>query len=205
MGTIITSSVASLGSGYIANQTIAVNQGGNKTAVINILTVDGSGVPLTYFKPEDFFPLTASNVNQAGCGYSAQNGVPTYNVSSPGSGFVLDILSVGPGSDATHGPLFDAFVNVGGSGYALHDTGRVIQGANNSSVYKVTQVFGGVVFGVTFGFSDGYALGDCTTTPFGPQPGSGSGLIVTRQTDGTCSFASTAGYRNRTFGGPSKQ
>src|SRR6266849_5269416 len=125
-GAIISSSVAALGSGYSANQSIRVSQapGPDDGARVLIQTVDGSGVPLTYLLPDQGYFQTLR-----GCGYTPANNVPT-TFGGGGSGFAINILAVGPGSDATHGGIFSFTSLSGGSGYALHDTGNLVQGAN---------------------------------------------------------------------------
>lgn len=205
MGAITSSSVSSLGSGYIAGDVIEIAQGGNLSATIAIYTVDGLGVPLTYALPDQGF---AGFFNDAirGCGYFVQNNVPTFNGGSGGSGFVINILAVGPGTDATHGRLSSGIV-VPGRGYAVNDTGLFVQGSNQSACYRVTTIFpgsGGVAF-FNFDPGDGYTLGPVTTIPAGPQPGSGSGF--TRNSTGVspCSSGPRSGNINRLQGGGASQ
>lgn len=201
-GAIVRTNTSIVGSGYTAGDIIDVDQSGNRTATINIQTVDGSGVPLTYLAPEDGFPSRTLR----GCGYTTQNNTPT--AGGTGSGFLIDILSVGPGTDATHGGIFSLSITTAGSGYALNDTGLIVQGANDSSTYKVTGASGGGVIHLLVDAADGYALGAASLTSGGPQPGGGSGCTIDINDVEPCSFTpppSNSGYVNRLFGGPSNQ
>lgn len=208
-GAIISSSAAAVGSGYAANDVIRVLQGANNGATVVILTVGGGGVPLTYSLPEQGYKTTGAN---RGCGYNPASNLPTTPSFSGGTGFELNILAVGPGSDATHGGIFGFTTLIGGAGYALHDTGNLVQGANSSATYKITGIAGGVVVNFTNDPADGYAdsgvAGPVTFVNGGPQPGSGSGASITITfADGDisqCAFTpASSGYINRIFGGPS--
>lgn len=211
-GAIISSSVATPGSGYTANQIVRVSQspGPNDGAHVVILTVDGSGVPLTVSLPEQGYQTTGA---KRGCGYDPASNVPT-TFGGAGSGLALNILAVGPGSDATHGGIFGFTTLIGGSGYAVGDTGNLVQGANSSAVYRITGVAGGVVVNFSVDPGDGYAdsgvAGSVVFQNGGPQPGSGSGASITITfADGDisqCPFApASSGSINRVFGGPSNQ
>ncbi len=186
MGSILSSSVVSVGTGYSALQNIAVKQGTNKTAHIFIITVDGSGVPLTYLLPE-VFANDPYRVTDRGCGYTVQNSVPTDNLGGGGSGFVVNILTVGPGSDGTHGVLANYTTTNTGSGYAVGDTGLFVQGGNNSATYRITTASGGHVAFLLRDFGDGYTLGVVVPTNGGSQPGIGSGYAITCTGTSQCS------------------
>ncbi len=209
MGAITSSSIATLGSGYSALDTLGIIQPGGVGARLQIITVDGSGVPLTFAMPEDNYPGTPAStpyVVHRGCGYSLGTGLATQNFGNPpspavGSGLTLDILSVGPGSDATHGVItgFDYaltplhFYIAGTSGYAPGDTGLIIQGANDSSPYVVGPLVGPgdadgpagallAVNGFAYDNADGYAHTPALAVSGGRQPGSGSGFALTPYT-----------------------
>jgi len=212
MGAITSSSVAALGSGYFAGETIKVLQGANDTARIVILTVDGSGVPLTYLLPHQI-SLTGP-VQQPGCGYTVATNVPTTSTPTGGgigSGFAINIDAVGPDSDATHGGITSIGVNNVGSGYVLHDTGLIVQGANQSAAYKIQGVSGGAIIALLVSRGDGYAFNlsgatNATALNAGPQPGVGSGAQFNIDDILQCDFIpGGSGYQNRVFGGPSNQ
>ncbi len=206
MGSITSTSVVSLGSGYAANDVIRVLQGANNTATIVIITVSG-GVPVTYNLPEQSFN-GLPNRTQRGCGYTVENNVPTQMSGSGGSGFVINILTVGPNSDATHG-VVDSFSTdppgSGGSGYAVGDTGTFVQGTNNSGCYRVAAAAGGVVISAALDGGDGYAIGIATTVA---HTGGGSGFILDINDFFQCDFiptppppTPTANPGNFVFGG----
>ncbi len=201
MGAITGSTVAAFGSNYVAGDVIVIQQGSNAGATVAIHTVDGSGVPLTYTLPQDGFASVPNVVR--GCGYSVQNNVPTVNGASPGTGFRVNITAVGPGTDASHGRIASFGSVVGGSGYAVNDTGYFLQGANISGVYRVTFVFGGAVSFFNFEPGDGYSVGPITTVATGPQPGGGSGFTfdVTAIVPCTSGGGGGSGYQNHVFGG----
>lgn len=207
MGAITSSSMGAAGSGYVANQIVRVSQGSgpNDGAHVVILTVGGGGVPLTLSLPEQGYETTGA---LRGCGYTVQNGVPT-TFGGAASGLTINILAVGPGSDATHGGIFSFSGLTGGVGFAVNDTGKLIQGSNSSSVYKVTGISGGAVVNLSIDPGDGYTAGTVSLVPAGPQSGSGSGasLTLTLGDISSCAFAPGvgSGYSNRVFGGPSKQ
>jgi hypothetical protein len=67
----------------------------------------------------------------------------------------------------------------------------------------VTTAFGGGVSFFNFDPGDGYAVGPITTSPAGPQPGSGSGFALNVTAVVPCSAGGSTGYVNITFGGPS--
>ncbi len=203
MGAITDSEVAALGSGYTAGDTLVVSQGGHTGATFYIRTVDGSGIPLDYIRPEEGFASFGSNAER-GCGYSIQGNVPCTGGS--GHGLELNILAVGPGSDATHGRISVLLINASGSGWAVNDTGLLIQGGNNSGAYRVTSVTGtGAVLSMEIDPGDGYVVGPATTQNGGPQPGSGigftfpyAGMDLFIQTIVACpGVGPTSGYVNR--------
>ncbi len=196
MGAITSSAEISLGSGYSAGELLGVIQGTGAnftlpSAAIAILTVDGSGVPLTFLLPQewDAGPPTEIGPSQ-GCGYFVQNNLATKHIAGPGAGagFVINILAVGPGSDLTHGSIGETQLDAGGVGYAVGDTGLIVQGGNHSAKYIVTAV-DGITGAVTEVNSppapdiindpaDGYAVGPATTLNAGPQPGVGVGFTL---------------------------
>ncbi len=191
MGAITASSVVSLGSGYSAGVVLFVVQGANQTAYLQILTVDGSGVPLTYVLPEQSFADSNVGISNRGCGYSPASNLPTAYASGPvgGVGFVVNILTVGPGTDATHGPIDELQIADGGAGYVTGDTGTIVQGGNVSGAYTVNASGGVVIDPVAFDPADGYAVGPATTVNGGPQPGIGAGLTLDILSILQCAFA----------------
>lgn len=203
-GAIISSSLAAGGLGYTPNQVVRVSQspGPDDGARAVVLTVGAGGVVLTYSLESGY----QTNAALRGCGYTAASNVPT-TFGGAGSGFAINILAVGPGSDATHGGIFSFTSLSGGSGYVLHDTGNLVQGANSSAVYRLSQVAGGVVINLSIDPADGYGAGVCNLVNGGPQPGVGTGASITLTLSdiSQCGFGAPTGYRNRTFGGPSKQ
>ncbi len=218
MGAITSSSVSVLGSGYTAGDVLTVQQpGSGRTATIHIVTVDGSGVPLTYSLPDQGFGVLALR----GCGYSVGSAVPTSG--GTGHGFKLDIAGVGPGSDSMHGSLVfpggNDHVFGNGGGFVVGDTGTLGQdgGTNTSATYRVTSVdLLGAVLEMIVDGADGYATSfnngsadwgpifDATNS--GPQPGVGGGLNPTGFSISACGGGGgSTGYVNRRFGGPSNQ
>lgn len=190
MGAITSSSVASSGSGYTPGQIVRLAQGSDDGARVVILTVNGSGVPLTLSLPEQGFQTTGAH---AGCGYFVQNNVPT-TFGGAGSGLTINILAVGPGSDATHGGIFGITVSAGGSGWAVNDTGTLVQGSNSSATYKVTGINTGALVNLSVDSVDGYAIGSVTLVPGGPHPGSGGGATVSVDTISQCAFTPPGGF-----------
>ncbi len=203
-GAILNAGLNNYGSGFSPNTILVVGQGSNNTARMVILTVDGDGVPTSYYLPPESFLTTGA---LRGCGYFLQDGVPTYfnlGLTLP-SPLTIDIRAVGPGSDATHGGIFSLSITAPGSGYALNDTGVIVQGANISSTYKVVGVSGGGVIHLSIEPADGYALGAASLANDGIQPGVGSGCSIDINDVEPCPFGALSGYINRTFGGPSNQ
>ena len=192
MGAITSSSVAALGSGYSGGDILTV-PGGGANALVVINFVDGSGVPTSYVLPDQGF--TTAGVR--GCGYRVANNIVCSGGS--GTGFKLNILSVGPGTDATHGNIGGTSVASGGSGYTVNDTGYIIQGTNTSGVYGQIGIgVGGAVTFFDIDPADGYKVGLATTTPGGPFPGSGSGFTINITSISPCGGA-LSGYRNRFY------
>lgn len=192
-GAITSSSVAAVGSGYTSGDSLLVTGGGGTAGVV-ILTVGGGGVPSSYTLPDQGFAIGAGR----GCGYSVASNVPCSG--GTGTGFKINILAVGPGTNATHGTIGGTSVSSTGSGYAPADTGFFVQGANTSSVYIIDTVDGGG--GVTtynIDSADGYEVGIATTTPGGPQPGSGSGFTLAIASVFPCSGGVQSGYRNKYY------
>src|SRR5207253_1382128 len=127
-------------------------------------------------------------------------------VGGAGAGFVINILAVGPNSDATHGVPDSLSLDppgAPGSGYVVGDTGFFTQGTNSSGCYRIAAASGGVPSSISIDGADGYALGPVICTRAGPQTGSGSGLILDLNDFNPCGFVAISGYLNRTFGGPS--
>jgi hypothetical protein len=77
------------------------------------------------------------------------------------------------------GPIATTSLGVGGSGYAVNDTGTII-GGNNAATYIVTSVSTGVVTGYTVTANGAGYVTDpgAPTSTGGSQPGSGSGLTI---------------------------
>ncbi len=188
MATILSSAVNTLGSGYHAGDQIYVGvlcgleNFVGQIASVDILTVDGAGVPLTYILPEQHWGV---GYYGGGSCYSVASGVACGNGPGPfgggghGHGFTLDILSVGAGNDAARsGNVFPIDGSLS-SGYAVGDTGFLVQGSFLAP-YTITGVFGaGQVNGAAICSSEGDApVGAIGSTISGPQPGAGSGLAA---------------------------
>ena len=198
MGAITSSSVAALGSGYTAGDKLFITGGGG-IAVALIQTVGAGGVPATYLLPSAgaFADSGGNQLVERGCGYSIASNVPTTGGS--GSGFTIDILAVGPGTNATHGTINGTSLGSGGAGYAAGDSGVFVQGANQSGTYVVLTVDGGGgVVTWTPDPADGYAVGLTTTATGAPQPGSGSGFTMNIASISPCGGV-LSGYRNRFY------
>ena len=76
-GIIKNISLNTAGSGYSAGDVLTVDDGGN-SATVEILTVDGSGVPQTF------------QLQNNGTGYSIENGIPT-SYTGAGAGFKINV------------------------------------------------------------------------------------------------------------------
>ncbi len=194
MGIVLSSSVVAVGTGYHAGDQIAVNQTGNHTATINILTVDGSGIPLTYALPDTFMSHTASppQPTHGGCGYHTQNNVPT--LGGFGVGFILNILTVGPGSDINHGPIVSIDVSGNPAGWTLYDTGFIKQGGIIVGTFRAVGINTGALISIQIGSSDGCADGAVTLVAGGIQPGGSGTAIVGPGGFTTCSATPLSGF-----------
>jgi hypothetical protein len=96
----------------------------------------------------------------------------------------------------TTGVITASTLGVGGTGYAVGDTG-IIAGGGNNAYYRVLTVSAGVVLTYTISGGSGYAVATLVATQIGGnQPGVGSGLTINIGTVATGDFVSTKQANN---------
>lgn len=150
---------------FAVGDTITLLPNGGEASAFPILTVTAtSSAPVTAFSLTNHGTTYSSNTNVATTAIQGQPG--------GGSGLTLN-------TTASAGVVGSAAINVGGTGYAVNDTGTINGGASNA-IYRVTTVAAGVVTAVIIlNGGAAYASASAVPTTRGSPPGNaGLGFTV---------------------------
>jgi hypothetical protein len=163
---IVVATVAAGGTGYRVNDTGTINQGGNTTATYTVRTVTGG-----------FFggPVTSFMITAAGTGYSVANGVGTARTRGGGTGFTVNITSVGVpktissfssttpaiGSGTATDLAFGTSTDTLSSPFIDYEHDAAYVGDDAGQLYRIKDVF-------CMGISGGNP--DCSSESNGPAP-----------------------------------
>jgi hypothetical protein len=94
------------------------------------------------------------------------------------------------------GPIAEASINAGGTGYSVDDVLTVTGGGGSSGQYKVTSVSGGVVDGITWqSGGSGYSVTSGAATTVSPPGGTGCTLDLDRIFNDVAELASISRQR----------
>ncbi len=158
----------------------AINGAGGLYAVGDTITLAPTGAtqssfPILTVSAISGNPTTSFTLPNKGTSYTTATAAATTPIASQaGAGTGLTLTTT-----ATGGPLTAATVHAGGTGYAVHDTGK-ISGGTGDAVYRVTSVSSGVVTGIMIlNPGTNFASASAAATVAGPGAPSNVGVGLT--------------------------